>query len=204
MTGREIAGTRPRNGIIRQIVRGLRREAMMAKPSWLKKLYVRYFSTPVADRAVLLYVMDHPVASILEIGIGSGRRTKQLLHHCRLPAGVEQLRYVGVDMFESSPESREHLKLKQAHRMLSEAGAKAHLIPGDATSALSRVANTVHPSQLVIIDGGYDSSDISGKTLQQWLPRLATEDAAIFAAAQQGEPLERIFVPREAGLRRAA
>jgi hypothetical protein len=178
--------------------------AIMAKPSWLNKIYFRYFSKPLNDRPVMLYIMENPVSSILEIGMGSGQRTKQLLKWCQLPKDAAQLRYVGVDLFESSPEDRPHLKLKQAHRMLSEAGAKAHLIPGDVTSALSRVANTVHPSQLVIIDGGYDSAEVSGKTIQQWLPRLATEHSAIFASIHPGGAFERIRVPQEVAMRRAA
>lgn len=176
----------------------------MARPSWFQKLYVRLFAKPASDRQVLMYLLENPVASILEVGMGKGERTKQLLKYHRLPEGVAQLRYVGVDLFESAEDEREHLKLKQAHRLLSEAGAKAHLVPGDVTSALPRVANTVHPSQLVIIDGGYDSSGVAGKAIQQWLPRIAAEEGAIFACSEAGQPLERVHITREAGLRRAA
>ncbi len=177
----------------------------MARPSWFQKLTLRYFSKPASDRGVLLYVAEHPVASILEIGVGEGKRTMQMLAWNQLPPGSTQLRYVGVDPFESSEETRPHLKLKQAHRMLSEAGVKTLLVPGDATTALPRVAHSAQPFDLVVIDGGYDRDSQAGQALLHWLPRLVAEHGVVFASSKAGGTLQVVSVERPTiQLRKAA
>ncbi len=76
---------------------------------------------------------------------------------------------------ESAPEGRAHLKLKQAHRLLSERGVKAHLVPGelhaiaDARDSHGQAENwSYHRPRLWRAFG-------AGQALNQWLPRLATE-----------------------------
>ena len=56
-----------------------------------------------------------------------------MLPLCTLSEGCTQIRYVGVDAFESAGPEVPHMNLKAAHRMLAEFGVKAHLIPGDPT-----------------------------------------------------------------------
>ena len=51
----------------------------MAQLSWLERLYWKYLSKPVSQRALFLHVLDNPLTSILEIGMGSGQRIAQLL-----------------------------------------------------------------------------------------------------------------------------
>ncbi len=121
-----------------------------------------------------------------------------------LPEGVEQLRYAGVDMFESADDGREHIKLKNAHRMLAEHCVRAHLMPGDLPSALPRLVRTIHPSDLVIIDGGWNSESAEGMALAQWLPRLASAEATVFACTNPGEPLQVIQVGSTQTSRQAA
>ena len=176
----------------------------MTKLTWTQRLYWRYFSKPVSDRPVLLHLIKTPVSSILEIGIGSATRTKTMLSLVNLPEGVAQLRYAGVDMFESADDGREHIKLKNAHRMLAEKCVRAHLMPGDLTSALPRLTRTVHPSDLVIIDGGWNTDTQDGHALLQWLPRLASPTATVFACSTPGEMLQTITVPQQTTTRQAA
>jgi hypothetical protein len=181
---------------------------IMTRLSWLQRLYWRYLFKPAEERALMLFVLENPIGSILEIGIGSGDRAKRLLPICTKPEGVAQIRYAGLDPFESAPEGTHHLNLKQAHRMLAELGVKAHLIPGDIKSAVSRVAHMILPSDLVIIDGDWASDSDSGRAIEQWLPRLCHASSAIFASSCKGGPLERIPSPANAvdhsSLRRAA
>jgi hypothetical protein len=176
----------------------------MTKLSWTQRLYWRYFSKPVTDRPVMLHLIKNPVSSILEIGIGSASRTKSMLSLAQLPEGVTQLRYAGVDMFESAEDGREHIKLKNAHRLLAEKCVRAHLMPGDLASALPRLSRTVHPSELVIIDGGWNTDTPDGQALVQWLPRLASSTATVFACAKPGEMLQVINVPQQTPSRQAA
>jgi hypothetical protein len=167
----------------------------MARLSWTQRLYWRYFSKPVGQRALMLHVLENPVASILEIGIGSGARIKKLLPLCRKPDGISQIRYVGVDAFESSPKNSEHMNLKAAHKMLAEFGVKAHLIPGEFSNALPRVAHTVMPSDLLIIDGEWGTESADSRLISDWLPRLCHSQSAVFACAKLGGAMEKLTLP---------
>jgi hypothetical protein len=173
----------------------LRRTQIMARLSWTQRLYWRYFSKPVGQRGLFLHAIDTPIASILEIGIGSGERIRQVLSLCSPPEGVSQIRYAGVDLFESASEGTPHLNLKSAHRMLSGFGVRAHLIPGDPTNALARVAHTVLPSDLIIIDGEWGASTQQGKAIAEWLPRLCHSNSTIFASSKQGGALTLCALP---------
>lgn len=170
----------------------------MARLSWTQRLYWRYLSKPVSQRALFLHAIEHPVGSILEIGIGSGERIKQVLSLCNMPEGVTQIRYAGVDPFESAGAGVPHMNLKAAHRMLSEFGVKAHLIPGEPAGALARVAHTVLPSDLIIIDGCWGADAAQQKAITDWLPRLCHAKSTIFATSTPGGKLETIPLPATA------
>ena len=170
----------------------------MAQLSWVQRLYWRYFSKPVGDRSLFLHVIENPLASLLEIGIGNGDRIKQVLPLCTLKDGAGQIRYVGVDAFESALPGVPHMNLKTAHRLLAEYGVKAHLIPGDPTTALARVAHTVLPSDLIIIDGVWGIGTPQSKAIQDWLPRLCHSKSSIFTALTPGGKLERVPLPETA------
>lgn len=167
----------------------------MARLSWLQRLYWRYLSKPVEHRALFLHVIEHPVGSILEIGIGTGERIKQVIELNTLPEGVAQLRYAGVDPFESVGPSVPHMTLKNAHRALSELGVKAHLIPGEPSNGLPRVAHSVMPSDLIIIDGDWETGTPNSNAIAQWLPRLCHATSTIFAASKTGGPLVSVPLP---------
>ena len=180
----------------------------MPRLSWVQRLYWRYFSKPVSERALFLHLIEYPIASVLEIGIGSGERIKQVLPLCIRPEGGTQIRYVGVDPFESAGPGVPHMNLKAAHRMLAEFGVKAHLIPGDPTNALARVAHTVLPSDLIIIDGSWGDESQQGIAITYWLPRLCHSKSTIFAAAVQGGVLQKVELPatavEQSAIKRAA
>lgn len=170
----------------------------MARLSWTQRLYWRFFSKPVGQRGLFLHAIESPIGSILEIGIGSGERIKQLLKLCTPPEGVSQIRYAGVDPFESAKVDVPHMNLKAAHRMLAAFGVKAHLIPGDPTNALSRVAHTVLPSDLVIIDGEWGTDTTQGRAIADWLPRLCHGNSTIFACSVKGGALVKVPLPANA------
>jgi hypothetical protein len=167
----------------------------MARLSLVQRLYWRYLSKPVSERALIQHVIQTPLSSILEIGLGSGARIKQLLQLCTPTDGTTQIRYVGVDAFESAAANVPHMPLKSAHRMLSELGVKAYLIPGEPSNALARVAHTVMPSDLVIIDGLWGGDGSQSRAIADWLPRLCHASSTIFAASVAGGTLEQIDVP---------
>ena len=176
----------------------------MARLSWFQRIYWQHLAKPAENRPLFRYLLDHPIESVLEIGVGSGERMKQVLSLFSLKADAKQLRYTAVDLFESSEKSHGHLKLKDAHRILAEKSAKAHLIPGDASNALPRVVHTVMPSDLILIDAGWNESTIEGHAIAQWLPRLSHQASVIFARSTSKQPLLRIETPTESVALRAA
>jgi hypothetical protein len=183
-------------------------EENMSRLSWTKRFYWRYLSKPATERALFLHVLENPVSSILELGLGNGDRFARVIPLCSKPDGVTQIRYAGVDLFESAPPGTPHLPLKTAHRKLAELGVKANLIPGDTIAAIARVANVVLPSDLVIVDGRWNSGDEISQAIQQWLPRLCHDHSTIFARNNDSETFVKQPVPATAvssdSLRRAA
>ncbi len=167
----------------------------MARLSWIQRLYWRYLSKPVAHRALYLHAMDTPVGSILELGMGSGERIRNVLALCQLPEGISQLRYAAVDPFESAGADVPHISLKGAHRLLNEFGVKAHLIPGEPSSGVMRVAHTVLPSDLIVIDGYWNDASTNGEAIVKWLPRLCHSKSAVFASTSKGGNLVRVPTP---------
>lgn len=172
----------------------------MARLSWLQRLYWRYLGKPATCRDLFLYIGDQPIHSILEIGMGDGSRLRSLLPLCRLSSSAEKLRYAALDPFESGEAGR--LSLKVAHRLLNDLDVKAHLIPGDPVHGLVRVAHTVLPSDLVIIDGHWGDGSEQSKSLEQWLPRLCHSQSGIFASREEGGKLVRVATPATASVYR--
>ncbi len=167
----------------------------MSRLSWLQKIYWTRFSKPVEERSLVRFLIDNPINSILEIGIGNGARLQRLAKLVTPSDKCEQVRYIGVDEFEGSPTTREHLTLKQAHQLASQLGFKASLIPGTPAQAIGRVAHKFGASDLIIIDGGIDLQKPTAGVIGSWLNRLAHSKSTVIACNQVGEPL--LIVNRE-------
>jgi hypothetical protein len=160
----------------------------MSRPSWLQKIYWSRFSKPVSERALFKHLIAHPVRSILEIGVGDGARMQRIAKLVQLPSDVTQLRYIGIDEFESASSGR-HLTLKQAHQLASQLGFKASLIPGDHSSAIPRVAHKMGACDLVIVDGGLNPQEPSVGIIGTWLNRLAHSQSTVIASNVDGGEL---------------
>ena len=180
------------------------KHSSMAKLSWIQRTYWKNLSKPVQFRPLFHFLLDHPIGSILEIGIGNGSRIEQVLSMLTLRDGCSQLRYVGVDLFESGSNPEEHLRLKDAHRMLAEKNVRAQLVPGDASSALKRIVNSTLPSDLIIVDCGWGGESPNAEALVQWLPKLVHDETVVFARGNSQEPFQVASItPIQAG-RKAA
>jgi hypothetical protein len=99
------------------------------------------------------------------------------------------LRYTVVDAFESAPN---HITLKQAHKMLAEAGVKSSLVPGDLTAALARVGNTIGQHDLIIAEGLLDLNEPQSSLLTPWLKKVANPDGIIATSKHAGQCLQII------------
>ncbi len=130
------------------------------KMTWLDK--------PVSDRAVYKLIKQRQIRSIVEIGLGDGKRCENLIAVAQR-FSEEKVRYTGVDLFDSS-ESSSPLKLIEMHRRLKGIDAKTQLVPGDIGSALPRIANSHLRTDLILISSGYDREQFS--MVKSFLPRM--------------------------------
>ncbi len=165
------------------------RVMIMSRLTWIQRVYWTRFSKPVSDRELVRQLIDHPIASLLEIGVGRGERMNRISQLVSLTPETERLRYIGVDEFEAAKDGGNHLSLKTAHQLASQLGFKASLIPGDIKSAMPRVAHKFGPSDLIVIDGGLDPQQPHTSAITPWLNRIAHDGSIILACAQPGQTL---------------
>lgn len=166
----------------------------MSRPSWLQKIYWTHFAKPVQERQLFRQLLSRSFDSVLEIGVGDGARMQRIAKLIRGTGKTETVRYIGTDEFESAQDGGRHLSLKQAHQLAHQLGFKAWLIPGDAKSALPRVAHKLGASDLVIVNGGISLTAPREGLVGSWLNRLAHSESIVLAAASHGDVLEPVDV----------
>lgn len=164
----------------------------MSRLSWLQKIYWTRFSKPIEERELFKFLIQHPIHSVLEIGIGDGSRMHRIATLAQLATGAEQLRYIGIDEFEAAHDGRTHLRLKQAHQLATQLGFKASLVPGDQTAAIPRVAHKMAACDLIIVDGGLDPQAPSTGVIATWMNRLSHNSTTVIACGNAGEALRRV------------
>jgi hypothetical protein len=148
----------------------------------LRTKYLTLLSNPPQDRRIYQAIARTAPQAILEIGIGSGERASRMLELALRYQEPDQLRYIGIDLFEARPPENPGLTLKRAHRSLSEWGASIRLVPGDPAQALTCTANGLGPVDLVVISGDQNISFDS--RVWFYLPRLLAKDALVFEEKQ--------------------
>lgn len=188
--------------LCRQGIRGS--DKIMSRLNWFQRFYWQRLAKPVAERELFRQLLAHPIASVLEVGVGSGERMGRLAQLVQLTSGTEQLRYVGVDGFESATDGRPHLTLKQAHQRAAQLGFRANLIPGDLKSAMQRVAHKFGSSDLVIIDGGVDPAAPDTGVVGQWIHHITHSRSIILACSEVGGNFVLVPVPKQSAGRVAA
>lgn len=144
----------------------------------LRYLFAAYFSRPAGDRVLWKLVVGGRVQRIMQVGLGDGRRAQRLLDLAAWQFPVDQLRFTGIDLFESrGAEQGPGLSLKEAHRLLKPTGAAIQLAPGDPHAALSRVANGIPGTQLVLIAHDVDPAALARAMF--YLPRALAAEARV-------------------------
>lgn len=138
--------------------------------------YLLYLSQPAGDRAIYRAVRRTGAKKVLEIGIGTGKRSMRIVEVASRDG--QSAEFIGIDLYEARPEGASRISLKSAHAMLKQTRARARLVPGDAFSALARTANEIGPCDIIVI-----SSDQLGEPLDRawfYLPRLLREQTRVF------------------------
>lgn len=169
----------------------------MGRLNWFQRFYWQRMAKPVAERELFRQLLAKPIASVLEVGVGNGERMKRIAQLVQLAPNSTQLRYAGVDGFESAQDGTEHLTLKRAHQLATQLGLKASLIPGDLKTAMPRVAHKIGASDLVIVDGNFDMAKPLSGPVGQWLHHITHSSSVVLAAQHRGGILVTVPVPEQ-------
>lgn len=163
---------------------------------FFRHTYLCYFSQPVADRALYRLLRKTPVTTMVEIGLGQLVRTRRMLELALEKTPLEQLKYAGIDLFESRTDGKASVALKEAHKELKPFCGKLQLIPGDPFSALARSANALTKTDLVVISQDADAESL----VKAWfyLPRMLHDRSQVFVEQPASKPGQTSFrlVPR--------
>lgn len=143
------------------------------------------------DRPLVKVIREQKVRSFVEIGVGNADRAQMMLEAAVKNRSAGPVSYTGIDLFEARDQHAPRgLSLKEVHRKLNPLKAKLRLVPGDAYSALARVANSLAGTEMVVI-----SADQQGPALDRawyYLPRILAPNATVFVEALDattGEPI---------------
>ncbi|MGE0605879.1 MAG: hypothetical protein AB7O62_02045 [Pirellulales bacterium] len=145
----------------------------------LKRLFLSYLSRPQPDRLLYRAVRRHRARRIVELGIGDTRRAVRLIEMAQAGEGIGPVAYTGVDLFEMrAAHERPATTLKGTYRQLRATGASIRLLPGDPFAALSRGANNLLGTDMLIV-----SADQHGEALERawfYVPRMLHAGSLVF------------------------
>lgn len=147
---------------------------------WLQYLHLAYFSKPVGDRILYRRIRTTEPCRVVHIGLGSVERTQRLLDlavHVA-PGPVE---FTGIDMFEAADKT----SLKDFHRSMNRDGVRLKLVPGDAFSGLARIANVLSDTNLLLIGGDIEDSDLEAAWF--YVPRMLANGAVVLREHEHEE-----------------
>ena len=158
----------------------------------LKYLYLAYFSDPSAERPLYRAIRRRQVRTIVELGVGMGIRSARLIEVAQRYHAPREVCYTGIDLFEARPCVAPGMTLKRAHRTLGTLGAKIQLVPGDPLTALSRTANSLTGTDLLIVSADQDAESLARAWF--YVPRMLHEGSQVFVEemnTQDGKPMFR-------------
>ena len=148
----------------------------MSVLAFFKKVHLVHFSKPAGERAIWKTVMQQAPKRIVELGIGDGVRTKRMLELAST-AVADKVQYTGQDLFEGRSTDQAGLTLKEAHRAFATDQVSSRLAPGDVYSVLTRMANSLTNTDLLLISNEHDDSVLAAAWY--YVPRMLHEDSVI-------------------------
>lgn len=184
----------------------------MSQVNTLGFFYLAHLSLPLKDRVLYQAARKHRVRRVLEIGLEDGTRLKRMLSVLAGHAAPGDVVYSVIDLFESRPStSQPAFSLKEIHQLLTAAGVRSRLVPGDPHAALARAANAIGPVDLIVLSSQADSAAMASAWF--YMPRLLHEGTLVFQEQGSGflarmESLSHAEIAKRAtqaeGVRRAA
>jgi len=127
----------------------------MKKLGWFGRLWLTRLSQPSGERVVHRGVLQRQPKRILELGLGTLRRTERMLSLLQAHGG-DRVEYVGLDRFEGRLSTDPPgVTLKQAHQRLHGSG-RVQLVPGNVDTSLARLCNHLGVFDLVLVAADND------------------------------------------------
>jgi hypothetical protein len=163
----------------------------MSQLSLLNYGYLAHFSRPAADRRIYRILRRNPVQSIVELGIGDGRRAQRMIRVVQRYWPERELRYAGIDLFEARPADQPRISLKAAFTQLRQLTPQVQLAPGDPCLALARIANSLSNIDLLLV-----SVDLEPESLAKawsFVPRMLHPDSLVLCEEWLGTSGKRRF-----------
>jgi hypothetical protein len=143
----------------------------------IRSTWLLYFSQPAHERGLVKAIKARPIRSIVELGAGLSGRTQKVLEVAAWRKECLPLRYTAIDAFDSRPAGQPRLTLKEAFHVLKPTGVKLQLVPGDPFSALSRIANSLAGTDLLLI--AIDQDRQSLERAWKYVPRMLSPQALV-------------------------
>jgi hypothetical protein len=142
-------------------------------------------------------IKGRTIRSLVELGIGSGQRTERIVEVLAWEKGNLPLSYTGIDLFEERPKDRPGMPLKTAFARMKFDQVKTRLVPGDPYSALSRTANQLSGSDLIVISADQDREALERAWF--YFPRMIHSETLVFVEepAAKGTTSYRQITPLE-------
>ncbi|QGJ70111.1 Hypothetical protein PBC10988_18000 [Planctomycetales bacterium 10988] len=140
------------------------------------------------DATLLTAIRSHQVSTILEIGLGDGKRAGDLIQTAQTTQNSEKVSYIGIDPFDMRSSEQPPLKLIKVYQALRPTGAKVQLVPGDLLSAITNVANQLPPIDLLLISADQQTPQLE----EAWLffPRFLAPEAQILLEVRSSPSVE--------------
>ena len=163
-------------------------DSIVSKLSGLRYLHMCWLAKPAADRVVYKTIKKRRIKSIVEIGLGDGTRCEKMIRAAQTFSEGE-IRYTGIDLFESREGDQERFSLLEMHKRLKKTGAKVKLIPGNAESSTARVANSLAGTDLFLLTLDEDLDSLN--RFWFFFPRMAHDDSLLLV--QSGPDVDERF-----------
>lgn len=151
----------------------------MAAISRLRRVYLHWLSSPGNDRLIYRVARWQRARKIVELGVGTGRRTLRMIEAATEHVTPAEILYTGIDLFEGrAGDAPNGLGLKEAYRRFTATGARVRLMPGDPYTALAGIANTLSQIDLVVISANIDQAALARAWF--YVPRILHEESQVF------------------------
>ena len=172
----------------------------MAAASFFRTIFLNHFVKPACERQVFRSLSTLKPQRIVEVGMDSGDRAVDLIELAQRHRPTVEIQYTGLDLFDARSDE-DSLKLKDTLQFLRSTGAKVRLIPGPPLNSLSRVANELQSTDLLVLSfSAVDADQLDW----YYIPRMLHEHSMVFWQDQSEQSFRKLRLADVAALAQAS